>query len=229
MFFDFGAGPVKQGRFQSGKLRLDTESFQLIQNQKLTGETIGETIYLQSIKPFLKNQTNNFYETDVVVVFLKIPNDKIVFKVSSAEIPVSWSKVEFIPTEAEKDLIWGSFNLPQKFKSFLWPLIPIILVLGLVYLRIRKKWKIKKIVKKKNRKLKHDLISPATYEEIVKVWTRKQEFVETFPHIASSFKDLEIILFKYQFRKFQSEDEKKEVIESYKEFVKKIEGGFNGI
>lgn len=230
MHFDFGSDPIYQGSFESGKLRLTENAFQLLQKQKLEGETIAGTIYLHSLEPFYKNEKNNYYESDVVAIFVKVPKEKLIHNVLDQVIDVSLSKAEIIPTKPEKDLIWGNFNIPQKFRPFVWLVLTLTMVLFVaIFLKYRKKWMIKKIKKKKLEMLRQDLLSANSFDEVVTVWKRKHEFIDTFPHLSTPFKELEFTLFKFVFREVQSEEQKKEVIQSYNDFKKKIEGGFSGV
>ncbi len=231
IYFDFKTDKIKQGSFQSVLLKMDESTAEKIDLQKLKGENIGETVYIQDVGPLAKMVDAHYFESTATIIFLKVPaTDGLLYKTSKFEIPVKWSKILVIPTEAGKELLFGSFTLPQKVRIIFWLFGTIFLVIiFLIIFNFRKKWQAKKAIKFKRNNLKDEILSAARYEQVVNLWKNKHSFISQFPHLDEPFKVLEQVLFKYQFKPHQSEQEKAEVVKAYKEFKNKIDGGFNGI
>ncbi len=77
--------------------------------------------------------------------------------------------------------------------------------------------------------MKDRVMSAREYHDVVTLWQQKALLLKEFSHLSKPITDLEIVLFKYQFKQSQNETEKAEVMKAYREFINKVQGGFNGI
>ena len=219
---------VNQGEIVQGKIVLGQSEGQVALNG-LNGLNIQKTIYLISVSPFIGKDGN--YEAEAKVIFLKSPESAVLQEtVNGEEIHIRWTTVEIIPTEEPKSFLLGNFNVPIKKSFTAWIIGGVLslafILLTLFLIRLRKK---KQVIKVKKIKLKNELMNNETYTEIVAMWRQKQIFLEAFPGIAEEFKEFEKVLFKYQFKKTQSESEVEEVILAYKSFCSNVLGILNGI
>lgn len=228
---DFKSAKVKQGSLEPAVLKIDQQSAQNLNLNKLSGQTLGEVIYLYSVSPLMKKAGDAGFEAEATAVFIKVPeSNKIVHKTGTTEIDVSWNGIQIIPTEAPKELLFGTFEIPSPMKLISWGSGLIVLIMAaLAGWKFRQKLLLNKAIKNKKAQIKDEIISAKEFSDVVKLWEKKKILISEFPHIEGSFKDLEKVLFKYQFKPRQSETEKIEVMTAYREFIKSIEGGFNGI
>lgn len=227
----FPEGKIKQGAIVPVKLLLDLPASQALPLNKLIGQTLGGTFYIFKAKPFLTKDNWTAFESDAEIIVAKIPDAKpVVHKVGDNEVMILWNDVEFIPTEAPKEMIYGTFEIPSRAKIMKWLAIlgGLILVL-LVGWKIKKKIADKKALKSRRAAIKDEIVSAREYQDVVKIWQMKLRIVKEFPQIETNFKNFETVLFKYQFKQSQSETEKTEVMNAYREFINKSQGGFDGI
>ncbi|WPU65521.1 hypothetical protein [Peredibacter starrii] len=228
---DFGKNEIKQGSIETAKILLKADAVQRVPLQKLKGQTLAETIYFYDVSPLMRKEGSDFFEAEAKVIFAKTPETNALgTKFGNEDLLVTWGNSQISPTEASKGFIFGKFEIPSRPKIILW--LSIILGLGvLIFLVIwgRKKYQIKTARKKKMQDLKRELLGATNYQEVVEVWKKKHKFLDTFPQIEESFKGFETVLFKYQFKPRQNETEMAQVTEAYRDFVRKIEGGLNGI
>lgn len=227
----FPADKVKQGSLQKSLVKLDETSAQAIEIQKLRGQTLGETLYIHSVSPLLRKDGGSVFEADATVIFVKVPEqNKITYKTPQTDIEVTWNQVEVVPTEAPQELLFGTFTVPSKTKLMTWFLILITaIVLIVAGFKGRRHWLNKKAVKTRKLETKAEILSAREFSDVVGIWKKKHILFREFPHIEEPFKDLEKVLYKHQFKPFQTETEKIEVMNAYREFTNRIEGGFNGI
>lgn len=221
---------IKQGSLVDARAVINSETIQQIESQKLKGINLADTIYIHQVGPLVKKNNNDF-EAEVKIIFLKIPRDQsLIHKIDEKELTITWSKVEILPTEAPEKLIFGNFIIPEKLKIFQWVLSIFGLILGfLIFYKLRKRFLNKKEIKIKKEHLKNSVISGNTYDDVVKIWQQKEMLLSEFPHLRGPFIVLEKVLFKYQFKLFQTEQEKEEVLKAYREFISLTAGGFIGV
>ncbi|MGE3609380.1 MAG: hypothetical protein AB7I27_07320 [Bacteriovoracaceae bacterium] len=222
---------IKQGSLEKAVLVAPINTMEALPLNRLTGKNFGETIYFYRIGPFIRKEKSNNFESDVQVIFVKVPKSaSITDKVEGQDVIINWSDVRIIPTEGAENLIFGNFSIPEKFK---WPLVLLILsILGFVSgfaWRIVKKLQNKKRRKEELQKIKVEIYGATSFHDVVLIWQNKSFYLKTFPHLTEPLKNLEKVLFKYQFKPNQTEIEKDEVMKAYQEFLNEIRGGFNGI
>ena len=228
---DFGKTEIKQGSIETAKIQLKADAVQRVSLQKLKGQTLAETIYFYDVSPLMRKEGSDSFEAEAKVIFAKAPETNALgTKFGDEDLLVTWGNTQVSPTQVEQGFIFGKFEIPSRPKILLW--FSIILGLGvLTYLFFwgRKKYQFKTAQKKKLQELKRELLGATNYQEIVEVWKKKHKYLDNFPQIEDAFKGFETVLFKYQFKPRQNETEISQVTEAYREFVRKIEGGLNGI
>lgn len=229
--FEFAQNKIKQGALVNATVSLNEEVVQLIESQKLKHETLAGHLYVHSISPFMRKEGGETFEADSVVIFLKVPKERsFVHKSPKGDVTVTWSEVEVIPTEAEKELLFGQFEVPSRVKILTWILVLTGSLLLLFFsIKFYRNWRNKQELRKKKKEIRDQIFSAKQYDEIVGIWQNKHSLIREFPHLEDPFRELEIILFKYQFKPFQDDAEKSEVVRAYNEFMTKVQGGFNGI
>ncbi len=210
-------------------IRLDAASVQKVELQKLKGISLADTVYLYQVSPLIRS--GDSFEAEAKIIFLKVPESKpVIHKTESHEISINWSDVEVQPTEAPEKFLFGQFEVPGPLRVI--EILIGLLALGLIVfgiLKFQKKNKTKKLLRLKRAELKEKTISAQSYTDVVQLWQKKALLIKEFPHLVDPIKELEKVLFKYQFKQNQSETEKAEVMKAYREFINQIQGGFNGI
>ena len=228
---EFKEKSFKQGSLQAAKIIIDTETARSIKLQDLQGESLEKIVHIQSVDSVIENKNNSSWSSDAIVIFLKVPVQRsLTYKHQGRDIPVSWNEIEVVLTEAPKEFLFGTFEVPSKFKILFWILIlllSVILIAFIIY--FRKKWKIKKVMRLYKKKIRDELLAASQFQDVVMIWQKKRDLIKEFPHLEEPFKELEKVLFRYQFQPHQSESEKSEVLKSYRSFLDKIQGGLDGI
>lgn len=229
MHINFPNSTVKQGKIESATIYLDEPTAQKFLANKIAGQTLADTIYLLEIGPFTKSDNN--FEAEAKVLFLKVPDTKVLYyKSELGEFPITWSQVEITPTEASQELIFERFTIPAKKDLFLWLAILIVCTLLLIaILKFRKMKLLQGQIRKRRQNLRDELLGGTNYFEVVEVWKKREQFLAEFPEVTEHFKKFEQNLFKYQFKPFQSETEKIEIMQAYREFTNNVRGGLSGI
>jgi len=229
MHINFSKPTIKQGKVEEATLYLDEATAQNFLAKKVTGQTIENTIYLLEVGPLTKADKN--FEAEAKVIFLKVPESKVIqYEGVQGNFPVTWSGVEIVPTEATQELIFERFSIPSRKNVLLWLGILIgvsgVLILAL---RFRKTQRTKAQMRKRRLGLRDELVGGTVYSEIVEIWKKREIFIAEFPEIQDHFKKFEQVLFKYQFKPSQTEAEKIEIMQAYREFLNNVRGGLNGI
>lgn len=229
MQLDLSSAVVKQGSLIDVIIRLDGNSVQQVELQKLKGVSLADTIYLYQASSLVRS--GDKFEADGKIIFLKVPESKpIIHKIGTSEISINWSDVEVQPTEAPAKFIFGQFEIPARRRII--EILAALFALSLIGFGIYKyneKSKQRKALRLKKAALKDKVISAREYNDVVALWQDKAVLLKEFPHLQEPLKELEEVLFKYQFKQSQNEVEKAEVMTTYRVFMNKIAGGFNGI
>lgn len=222
---------IKQGTIVPATLVFDAESSQKLPLNKLVGETLGKAFYVYAAKSLITKDNWSALESEAQVIVASIPESKPVeFKIGDVDGMVLWNDVEFIPTEANGKMIYGNFEIPSRAKIIQWVLIFVaIVVAALVGLKIKSRVSKKNAIKKRRAVIKEEIMAVRDYPEVVKVWQKKNEILREFPALETNFKNLESVLFKYQFKPSQSETEKLQVMNAWRDFVSQSQGGLNGV
>jgi hypothetical protein len=222
---------VKQGSIVSVKFKIDADSAQEIPLQKLKSKTFAGIIYLHDIGSLIRKEGHHYFEADAKVIFVKVPeNNQINFTEDGKSIKIFWNEIEILPTEFEKNMLYGVFEIPERSRMMYYFLsLVLFLVMACGGLFIFKKMKMKKMIRQELLKLRDELIGCNSYDSVVRLWMSRQVYLAKFPQIEKSFRDFEILLFKYMFKPSQSESEKSEILTAYKRFLDDIKGGLDGI
>lgn len=229
MRVELSSAVIQQGSLIDAVIRLDAASVQQVELQKLKGVSLADTVYLYQVSPLIRS--GDSFEADAKIIFLKVPETKpVIHKTETNEISITWSDVEVQPTEAPEKFLFGQFEIPgpRRFVEILLG----VLALGLIafgVIRFNKKNKAKKVVRQKRAELKDKTMSAQSYTDVVDLWQQKSLLIKEFPHLGEPIKELEKVLFKYQFKQNQNETEKAEVMKAYRVFINQVQGGFNGI
>lgn len=218
----------KQGEIVTARLIIkETQGQSSLQGLK--GKNFEKTLYLLSLSPFILKNGN--LESEVKIIFLKIPQTTFVREtLNGQDVMISWGDITVSGTEEAESFLLGDFDIPKKKKFFVWIMsgfLFLLVVLGTLW--ITRKNKKKKVIRLKKLALKEELVSCHSYEEVVSIWKKKLTYLSVFPQFENNFKNLEQVLFKYQFKPSQTEKEKSEVMEAYKQFRSEIMGGEHGV
>jgi hypothetical protein len=227
----FEQSSIHQGALVKAHLYLPPLSLNL-PLQKLKGQTFAETIYFHEIGPLLKKNNLTNYESDVHVIFVKKPESNLIQgRVGSEEIIIDVGEVTVEAIEAPGKMIWADFSVPEFIeKNWLWLGIPLILIL-LCFPAVRM-WQSlvkKKKARERRKKLLQDFRSCQSYEEIVKMWEKKHEYIREFPELGPDFQKFEETLFQVQFKPSQTIEEKEIVRAAYEKLLTDSKGGLSGV
>lgn len=220
---------VKQGEIVEARLQLKAgQNFSL---GNLKGKNLSKTLYFLEASPFIGKEGQGFFESDVKVIFLKVPDAaSILENINGEEIEINWDNVEVVPTETQKSFLLGDFQVPERKKILPWILgITLFLLLAvvgrIVFVRNRRR----KEQKNERKKLELEILSATKYDDIVTLWKKKRFFLQKIPELEDFFHELESTLFKYQFKSHQSASEQAEVVEAYKKCCREFERRASGV
>lgn len=198
--------------------------------QKLKGQKLGNTLYIQRVSPLIKTQGSS-YESSALVVFVNIPKgSELKTRLGDESIVFFWDDLTVRPTETKKEFTYTAFSIPGRKKILFWSLLILGLVgaLGLSYYL----YKIYDLKKKRNdlrQKLGQEFLGADNYHSVVEIWKKKIFYLNEFPELSDHFKLFEKKLFEYQFRPHLTEREMNEVMRAYRDFVTTSQGVLNGI
>lgn len=228
---DFEAPILKQGKIERATLTLSKDAAQSIELQQIKGISIEETLYLYQIGPLVMTEGSNELSAEAQVIFLKVPETHSVkYKTGGSDIVFQWNNVEVRPTEASSQLIFSQFDIPSRPQILIWFLgTLLILIMWLAWFKYSKQIKYKKGLRQRKLKLRNELFEATDYQQIVRIWMNRDDYLKTFPEIVDHFKSFEKTLFKYQFKPVQTDSEKSEVCSAYQSFITNIRGGLSGI
>lgn len=223
---------VNQGELTEVALKIHSDLNTSLELQKLKGTSFGGVIYFYEISPLLRKEGSPTLYADARIIFVKVPEGTTIkssFEGRSMEMELI--DLEVRPTEAAQNYQFGNFEIPltSRFVAGVVIILVVLILSLLLALPLLRKIQDKRRHKIMLRKLKSEVLECKAYDDVVELWKAKHLYLETFPHIKEPFHRLEEVLYKYQFKQFQSQQEKQEVIESYRKFVASVEGGFIGI
>jgi hypothetical protein len=217
---------VKQGEIVIGRLSvLEAEGQAVLTGLK--GKKIEKTLYLLSVSPFMGKQGQ--LEAEAKVIFLSIPQKSEVAEIlDGEEVSIKWNNIEVIATPEPKSFLLGDFEIPTRANVVYWIIVFLsIAVIALLTSFFLKHFSKKKKAKNKILSLKKELLDCITYEDVVEIWEQKRKYIETFPKLDKSFKILENVLFKYQFKSQRTKTETDEVVQAYNVFKSNVSGALN--
>ena len=228
----FNLPQIKQGELVNATLLVPMSQMQDLNVSKFENQSLAETIYFMRVSPVVKKEGREDLEAEVKIIFTKVPEaNGLSGKINDSDIRISWNKLEVEATEGAQELLFGSFEIPEKSKLLLWIIIGLVvaILLFVVVVILIKKQKQKRAHKDQIKKRMDELLGCREYDEVVKIWQQRQIYFSHFPHIVDPFKKLEKELYKHQFKPKQTEQEKIEIMDAYRTFKRSIEGGFIGI
>ncbi len=231
MDLNFSKPEIKQGDTAIATISMDSSSAQALQNLKLVGQNLADSLYIYEVSPLMRKQGEDIYHAKIKLIFVKIPKtNSIRAQVGNEVVEVRWNNISLIPTETPPELIFEKYELPTPPQvALMVGILIVVLLLGWLGLALKKKWGLKSKIKTRKAKIKQDVLGCKSYEDVVLMWKNKREYIEVFPHLTSAFEKLETTLFSYQFKPTQSSTEKEAVMRAYRDFCSAAEGGFSGI
>lgn len=227
----FPKAQIKQGQLEEAEITMDFSAAQNFEIQKLKDTTPGDILYFHKISPMMRSNAGGTLTGKASVVFINVPQTNFVrFNEQDETIHLSWNDIEITPTEAKPVFLYENFSIPgrKEIKSLFIPLILIFLLLPLGVFLFRR-YKKDKAEKERKRQLKESLLGASKYEEVVELWKEKNRFITEFPASEQAFRNLEEVLFKYQFKPTQDISEKNEVMKAYRDFTNRLQENLNGI
>lgn len=219
---------VRQGEIIAGTLILK-ESEGQVSLPVLQGRNLSKTLYILSSSAF-KEQEGKL-QSQVKAIFLVVPSGKeLVEVIKGDEVHVHWNDLEIIPTKGGKSFLLGEFEIPERMKIFQWiMLLSILVIIGLSLNLYLRKNRSKKTIIETKKKYKTEILNCSEYDDVVKMWQQKLKYLEKFPELDPMFKNLEQVLFKYQFKISRNDAEIQEVMRAYANFKLDVSGVLNGI
>jgi len=198
-----------------------------------TGEVVGASVENYN-GPVLKEQKIGdvlyilqLSEERADLIFLKKPS---VNTIPLNEIDnLIWNPIEITEVQVPEDVILNAQDFDLKNKMWIVYLLIGILSLGVTLWYYIKKIKPEILLKKKRAEVKAKLFSASSLEEINKVWREKHTYIDAFSFIEDDFNKFEVIFYKYGFKPQITDEEKKEIIRSYNNFLESIRGGNFGV
>lgn len=219
------------GQGEPVEVRLIPEDDALNLNlQKLKGQKLGDTLYIQRVSPLIKTQGTS-YESTALVVFIKVPErGELKTRLGDESVVFFWDDLTIRPTETKKQFTYTAFSIPARKKILFWVLLGlgIIGVLALGYYLYRT-FEMKKKRKEARQRLGQEFLGADNYHSVVEIWKKKTFYLNEFPELSDYFKLFEKKLFEYQFRPHLTETEMNEVMRAYRDFVTSSQGVLNGI
>jgi cbb3-type cytochrome oxidase subunit 3 len=217
---------VNQGEIIEGTLALIEGT---VPSMNLRGKNIAKGVYILNIEPFMGKAES--FEAKTKLIFLKVPETNMAMEtLNGEEVIILWKDLEIKPTEAAQSFLLGDFEIPDRKKLMPWILGFIFLVLlALVFWYFKTANKHKNLSKQQRKMLKDQLLHASSYEDVVLIWNNKHQTLKEFPTFDTPFKNLEVTLFKYQFKPQRSASEVEQVMEAYRKFRDEIQKGQDGI
>jgi hypothetical protein len=187
----------------------------------LRGQTLQDTLYINKVGVIEKNSQETTGSVEIEIIFLK-PIDRIPLVSSDGGTKVYLTSVKVLPSEEVKDFIIVNWSLPWKLPWYGYLSILLSLIAGLMFFNFYPKWKEKKRIEKKQKQLWDALISANSEKEIMDVWTNKLTYFESFPELETQFRAWEKVIYPFLFKKVLSDEEKNQILKSYKMFVSNL-------
>ena len=224
--FKPGQSSVNQGEIVEGHLILNEGS---IPTLSLKGKNIGKTIYILNVEPFMGNA--GIFQARAKLIFSKVPEaSSVVETINGEEVSIFWDDLSINPTEESQSFLLGDFEIPGRKKIIPWliALLTAFLIGSLIWFYIKKARNQRKL-KQQKLALKDQLLQASSYDEVVSIWMNKHQTLKEFPVLEEAFKNLEITLFKYQFKPQRTNHELEQVMQAYQNFKADVQKGTHGI
>lgn len=220
---------VKQGEIVLATVRTSPESMNQLNLQKLKGNSFAKTLFLYDFSPWL--HSNGDFSATAKIIFTEVPKETILKDtINGQEVELKLSPVNVIPTQAEQQLLFGTYEIPTPAEIMKWVILAIaVSLVGILGWKLKRKFTTQREIRLRKQKLIEEITSARDYEGVVDVWKKKYQYLTTFPQLETPFKNLEQVLFKYQFKPSQQASEKEEVFQAYQKFLAESQEGFRGI
>lgn len=195
----------------------------------LIGKHFAETIYIYSMDPFVIK--NGLMESRAKVIFTKAPSsDSLQGEIEGILYLINWPGLKILPIAQSEGFKFGNFDIPQ---SFPWLMIVIILLIFvpvcIYFIRFFKKHNLKNQHKRHLERLMTELESAKDYNDVERIWLKREEYIKAFPQIENEFRQFERILNRHQFKRSRKEADLNEINEAYEKFKSQLVGVKNGI
>lgn len=166
-------------------------------------------------------------EDEVKVIFLKKP---LVNMLALNDVDyLIWNPIEVVEVEAAENIVLSPQDLI--IKNYFW-IVYLVVALGLVagfltyYLKILKP---RNALRKERRRIKEGMFAAQSLEDVTAIWKNKYSLIETFPFIEEEFNKFEVLFYKLAFKPHLTDEEKKQLVKRYNEFLDSVRGGNFGI
>ena len=195
----------------------------------LVGKHFSETIYVYSMDPFVIK--NGLMESRAKIIFSKTPqSDSLQDEIEGAIYIVKWPGIQIIPTAQSEGFKFGNFDIPYTLPWLMIIVILLIFVPVCIYsIRLLKRYKLKNQHKRHLTGLITELESAKDYNDVERIWLKREEYITAFPQIKNDFRKFEEILNRHQFKRSRKEAEVNEIIQAYERFKSQLIGVKNGI
>jgi hypothetical protein len=217
---------VNQGEIVEGHLILNEGT---IPTMSLKGKNIGKTLYIFNIEPFVGN--GGAFQAKTKLIFSKVPEaNSALENVNGEEIFIFWNNLNVNPTEESQSFLLGDFEIPGRKKIIPWIIALLVTsLIGYIVWRFKKRVHLSRNLKKRKLALRDKLAQASSYDEVVIIWKNKHQTLKEFPNMEEPFKNLEVTLFKYQFKPQRTNQELEQVMEAYQKFKEEVLKGNYGI
>lgn len=224
---------IKQGSFVDGYFSFLNEVEEDKKNINfLIGKYFDGALYVVEIA--LKDNDEKSKKWRGTVIFttpLKLSDHTFNYEDKNQKLSLLVKNLKVVETSHDGKMSFADFEVKQKNK-FNWKkififLFGIIIFITLFY--VVRRWRMNKRFNDQKIKYFQSVLAIDQYEKVIDFSSNKKDFLDQFPEHISTFKVFEKKLYQYQFKKTQSEDEKKEIIIAFKKFQESIKREQNGI
>lgn len=222
---------IRQGTIQQVELNFDQEFAQKIEVQSFKGQKLGSAFYLYNLGPIMRKDGVDNLSAKAKVIVISEPkglNEKIVINGQPANL--KWNTINFEKVETPKELLFANFSIPAMSNYIAYIILFVLMALiGAAVFYVRHIRLRKKLLKQKKDILIKRILGANSYDEVVEVWKIKPSALSVFPGLSDPYKELEKVLFQYQFKLVQTEKEKEAVTLAYREFCSQAKGVMDGV
>lgn len=219
---------IKQGEIVDATLHVQSSRGE-IPLKGLVGKHFAETIYIYSMEPFVVK--NGIMESRAKVIFTKIPSsESLQQEIEGVIYIMNWPGLQILPIAQTEGFKFGNFNIPHSLPWLVIIVILLIFVPVCIYsIRLLKNHQSKKRHKRNLKGLMTELESAKDYNDVERIWLKRNEYIKAFPQIENDFKKFEEILNRHQFKRSRREADLNEINEAYEKFKSQLVGVRNGI
>jgi hypothetical protein len=219
---------IKQGEIAEVVVHIQSSRGE-IPLKGLVGKHFAETIYFYSMDPFVIK--NGLMESRAKIIFTKNPqSDSLQEEIEGVVYHLKWPGIQIIPTAQSEGFKFGNFDIPY---SLPWLMIIVILFIFVPFciysFKLLNSYKLKNQHKRHLTGLITELESAKDYNDVERIWLKREEYISAFPQIENDFRKFEEILNRHQFKRSRKDADLNEIIEAYERFKSQLIGVKNGI